>query len=98
MDKKLMDYTGFSKAIEEIVETQQNITDVSDKNELLTCPFCGYIPEIEVEQGRRGKEYYISCDCGCEFGRNQHLICGSSERGGDFTSKEEAIAAWNKRR
>lgn len=60
-----------------------------DTGKLLPCPFCGenwYVYMIEPDEGE--SDWTVGCLAQMEGG------CGFSS---DYTTKEHAIAAWNRR-
>lgn len=56
---------------------------------LKPCPFCGEIPEIFPIGRSFAATFWINCKCGVQLG---------SPPGADLWGKQDAIAAWNKRK
>ena len=65
----------------------KRIFGISGDNELLCCPFCGTIPEIEPWHGGGARKRLISCV-------NEDCTVGPFVTG---TTKARAIAHWNRR-
>lgn len=84
-------YTFQIKPIKELL-ARYGDEEWGEKVEIKTCPFCGFIPQIEISENWCHDKtlYTVRCKTSKCFGHPRDSVW--------FDSKEQAIKSWNRRK